>query len=147
MAGGRMPRKFGCPSGKPRRLEAVGGDAHTGSRCLSASATAAFHPPLASMSGPATSTGLRADSSRLASGDDQRCLLMRAVQIAPTALPTPGAVCRLTWVGLPVACAYPSAIPTTACSWRPSTYVKSSGRLASIGNSVEPGLPKIVVIP
>ena len=32
-------------------------------------------------------------------------LLARAVQIAPTAFPTPGAVWRLTWVGLPLACA------------------------------------------
>ena len=46
---------------------AVPGEAQTGSRCFSASATAAFQPPLASTSGPATSTGLRADSSRLAS--------------------------------------------------------------------------------
>ena len=193
---------------------AVYGGPQTGRRCFSASATAAFQPPLASMSGPATSAGLRADSSRLAScassagsgtarpsttrrractarsssasrsqssiGIDTNAgpwggsvawwmarpiapgtswarggswlhftygcgttmasrlvssaswvtwartcwpavmtsgaLFARAVQIAPTALPTPGAVCRLTWVGFPVAWAYPSAMPTTACS-------------------------------
>ena len=38
----------------------MAGLAHTGSRCFSASATAASQPPAASMSGPATSTGDRA---------------------------------------------------------------------------------------
>src|SRR2546423_7762785 len=38
-------------------------------------------------------------------------------------------------------------MPTTTASWRPSTYLKSDGKAASIGNSVDPGLPKIVVIP
>src|SRR6266446_10371473 len=38
-------------------------------------------------------------------------------------------------------------MPTTTASWRPSTYLKSDGKSASIGNSVDPGLPKMVVIP
>jgi hypothetical protein len=70
-----------------------------------------------------------------------------ALKIAPIPLPTPGAVCRLTWVGRPEAWAKPSAIPTATASCRPSTYWKSSGNSASIGSSVDPGLPKIVVIP
>ena len=59
--------KLGCDSGKPSRLPPVAGEAHTGSRCFSASAIAASHPPLASMSGPATNTGVRALSSSGAS--------------------------------------------------------------------------------
>src|SRR5262249_3945907 len=38
-------------------------------------------------------------------------------------------------------------MPTATASWSPRTYRKSSGNSASIGNSVEPGLPNIVVIP
>ena len=53
----------------------------------------------------------------ITSGD----LLAWALKIPPTALPTPGAVWRLTCVGRPLACAYPSAIPMTTSSWRPST--------------------------
>ena len=79
----------------------------------------------------------------ITSGD----LLAWALKIPPTAFPTPAAVWRLTCVGRPVACANPSAIPTTASSWSARTYVKSSGKSASIGNSVEPGLPNNVVIP
>ena len=246
IAGGRMPTNCGWFSGNPSRLPPVAGEAQTGSRCFSASATAASQPPLVSMSGPATSTGLRAASS-VAASCDERCgvgrdaavddpsrrvagpilvgldapvvhrdrdehrparrqrrvhgsraparpgrprarggscahftygcgptvgsrlvrfasimicgrtcwpavitsgdLFAWALKIPPTALPTPGAVWRLTCVGRPLACAKPSAIPTTASSWSPSTYVKSSGKSASIGSSVEPGLPKIVVIP
>ena len=74
-------------------------------------------------------------------------LFAYAVKIAPTALPTPGVVCRLTSAGRPVACAYPSAMPTTTASCRPSTYRKSSGKSASMGSSVDPGLPKTVVMP
>jgi hypothetical protein len=37
--------------------------------------------------------------------------------------------------------------PTTACSCKPSRYVKSAGRSRNMGNSVEPGLAKMVVIP
>ena len=48
-------------------------------------------------------------------------LFASALPIPPTALPTPGAVCRFTCVGRPVAWAYPSAIPTTTSSWSPST--------------------------
>ena len=79
----------------------------------------------------------------ITSGD----LLACALKIAPIALPTPGAVWRFTSVGRPDACAYPSAIPTTTASCSPSTYLKSSGKPWSIGSSVEPGLPNIVVIP
>ncbi len=53
----------------------------------------------------------------ISSGDLFAC----ALKIAPMALPTPGAVWRLTTVGFPLACAYPSAIPTTTASWSPST--------------------------
>ena len=39
----------------------------------------------------------------------------------PIALPVPDAACRLTNAGSPAAWAYPSAIDSTAPSWRPST--------------------------
>jgi len=52
----------------------------------------------------------------MTSGD----LLACALKIAPIALPTPGAVCRLTSVGRPLACANPSAMPTTVASCSPS---------------------------
>ena len=48
-------------------------------------------------------------------------LLAAALTSAPTALPTPGAVCRFTSAGRPVAWAYPSAIPTTTASCKPRT--------------------------
>src|SRR5216684_4519400 len=38
-------------------------------------------------------------------------------------------------------------MPTATISCRPSTYRKSSGKSRYIGNSVDPGLPKIVVVP
>ena len=44
-----------------------------------------------------------------------------ALKIAPIALPTPGAVCRLATVVRPEAWAKPSAIPTTTASCSPST--------------------------
>ena len=53
----------------------------------------------------------------ITSGD----LLAWALKMPPTALPTPGAVCRFTCVGRPVACAKPSAMPITASSCSPST--------------------------
>jgi len=48
-------------------------------------------------------------------------LLAWALKIAPIAWPTPGAVCRFTSAGRPLACAKPSAMPTTADSCSPST--------------------------
>ena len=68
IAGGSTPRKFGWSSGKPIRPPPGAGVAHTGSFWRSTSATQASQPPLASMSGPATSTGLRASSSRAGEG-------------------------------------------------------------------------------
>ncbi|BCJ58417.1 hypothetical protein Jiend_18390 [Micromonospora endophytica] len=73
--------------------------------------------------------------------------LCQAVTMLPMALPVPGAVCRLTCAGLPVAWAYPSAMPTADASWSASTYRKSSGNAWRNGSSVEPGLPKTVVMP
>ena len=46
------------------------------------------------------------------SGDLFAC----ALKIAPIPLPTPGAVWRLTSAGPPLACANPSAMPTTTAS-------------------------------
>src|SRR5215210_1866017 len=74
-------------------------------------------------------------------------LLCHAVTIAPIALPNPGPVCRFTRAACPVPWAYPSAIPKTLASCSPKTYRKSSGKSAKNGSSVEPGLPKTVVIP
>ena len=65
IAGGRMPWKRGWSSGKPIRPPPGAGVAQTGSRWRSASATAASQPPLASMSGPATSTGFDACAQAL----------------------------------------------------------------------------------
>src|SRR3954451_1062811 len=62
------------------------------------------------------------------------------------ALPSPAAVWRLTSAGRRVACAKPSAIATTDASWSPRTYRKSAARLSRKGCSVEPTLPKMVVI-
>ena len=62
IAGGSTPRKFGWPSGKPSLPPPGAGIAKTGSFCLSTSATATSQAPLASMSGPATKTGLDAAS-------------------------------------------------------------------------------------
>ncbi len=76
IAGGSTPTKFGWRSGKPIRDPPVAGLAQTGSRCFSASATAASQPPAASMSGPATSTGARALEMRSASCG-QRVLIRR----------------------------------------------------------------------
>ena len=44
-----------------------------------------------------------------------------ALKIPPIPLPTPGAVCRLTWPTVPLACAKPSAIPTATASCSAST--------------------------
>ena len=66
MAGGRTPWNAGWPSGKPIRPPPGAGVAQTGSRWRSASVTAASQAPEASTSGPTTSSGLVADSSRLA---------------------------------------------------------------------------------
>ena len=66
-AGGSTPRKCAWSSGKPIRPPPVAGGAHTGSRARSASSTAASHAPLASASGPTTSTGFEAAASRRAS--------------------------------------------------------------------------------
>ena len=55
----------GGPPGSPIRPPPGAGVAHTGRPARSASATAASQPPLASTSGPATSTGLRAASDAL----------------------------------------------------------------------------------
>ena len=52
-----------------------------------------------------------------------------------------------TKAGSPEAIATPVAIPTTEPSCRPSTKRRSSGRPASSGTSVEPGLEKIVSRP
>jgi len=65
---------------------------------------------------------------------------LKAVKMLPIALPTPAAECRLTRAALPLAWAYPSAIPTTTASCNPSTYRKSAGKSRNIGSSVEPGL-------
>ena len=56
----------GWPSGKPMRPPPGAGMAHTGSLAASTSAMATSQAPLASMSGPATKTGLRAVASRCA---------------------------------------------------------------------------------
>lgn len=61
--------------------------------------------------------------------------------------PTPAAECRLTKPTLPVAWAYPSAMPTHTASCRPSTYWMSLGKSRNMGSSVEPGLPKMVSTP
>ena len=58
------PRTSDGPPGTRSGCRRSPGGAHTGSRCFTASATAASQPPAASISGPATSIGLRADSSR-----------------------------------------------------------------------------------
>ena len=47
--------------------------------------------------------------------------LARALVRPPIALPRPAAVCRFTNAGRPVACAYPSAMPTAVASWSAST--------------------------
>ena len=47
--------------------------------------------------------------------------LARALKIAPIALPRPGAVWRFTCATRPLACAYPSAMPTATISCKPST--------------------------
>src|SRR5690349_13215290 len=73
--------------------------------------------------------------------------LTRAVASAPTALPSPAVVCRLTSAGRPVTVAYPVAIPTTEPSCRARTKSRSSGRPVRKAISVEPGLAKIVVNP
>src|SRR5215207_6367426 len=70
-----------------------------------------------------------------------------ALKMPPMPLPTPGAVWRLTHVGRPLACANPSAMPTATISCSPRMKRKSSGYWLSIGSSVDPGLPKIVVMP
>jgi hypothetical protein len=74
-------------------------------------------------------------------------LLCHAVTIAPIAFPSPGPVCRFTNAACPVPWAYPSAIPNAEASWSARTYRKSSGKSCKNGSSVEPGLPKMVVIP
>ena len=71
-----------------------------------------------------------------------------ALKIAPIALPTPGAVWRLTTVvrpgGLGVAVGHPDHDRLLQARARSGSR---SGKSASIGSSVEPGLPNIVVIP
>src|SRR5215203_3509833 len=74
-------------------------------------------------------------------------LLCQADTSAPIAFPRPGPVCRLTRAARSVPWAYPSAIPKALASCSASTYRKSSGKSRKNGNSVEPGLPKTVVIP
>ena len=88
MAGGSTPWKFGWSSGNPSLPPPGAGVAQTASRCFSTSATAASQPPLASMSGPATNTGLRASwrararSSRLSGSGPERPATVRATAFA-----------------------------------------------------------------
>ena len=88
IAGGSTPTKFGCASGKPIRPPPTAGVDHTGRRCFSASAIAASQPPLASTSGPATSTGLVAAASasaaacRAARSGDIRPVTVRRIALA-----------------------------------------------------------------
>src|SRR4029079_14579733 len=73
--------------------------------------------------------------------------LTRAVASAPTALPSPAVVCRITSAGSPCPSAQPVAMTTTELSCSASTKRKSSGRSVSSLISVEPGFAKIDVSP
>jgi hypothetical protein len=48
---------------------------------------------------------------------------------------------------VPEAWANPSAMPTATASCSASTYRKSDGKSCSIGSSVDPGFPNMVVMP
>ena len=71
----------------------------------------------------------------------------RAVASAPTALPSPGVVCRSASAGSPRAIAQPVAMPTTDPSCSASTNSRSSGSPVRNGTSVDPGLANRVVRP
>ena len=67
--------------------------------------------------------------------------------MAESPLPALATECRLAKAAFPRARAYPSAMPAAHRSWSPRTYRKSEGMSRRKGSSVEPGFPKITVIP
>ena len=74
-------------------------------------------------------------------------MLACALKIAPIALPTPGAVWRFTSVGRPRRLRVPVGHAHDHGLLQAEHVLKSSGKASSIGSSVEPGLPNMVVIP